>query len=116
MLFAGRVPIRDIGPQTAVLLFNVKTRLLNGVFAPVGQPGYIEPKAFGGEFPNQLRVAPIRTLRCITLDKLAAQRCCVDPYDPMRLATGLLGSRQVDHLMHVMLHHGQSFPPQGPLR
>jgi hypothetical protein len=104
--------VRGITSATAVLLFNVQSRLLIGVFAPTGQPGYdLEPAAFGGGFPAQLRVAPRGPLRCVSLQVLTAQRCCTDEREPSRMATGLLHPRAVEHLMDVMLRFGEPFPP-----
>ena len=57
--------VRGITSATTVLLFNVQSRLLIGVFAPTGQPGYdLEPAAFGGGFPAPYdsSVRPFREL------------------------------------------------------
>jgi hypothetical protein len=79
-LFGGnkQLPAALITSRTALLLLNVQTRLVIGLFKPIGPPGLdLEPHAFGRQFPHQLRVVPVAPLRSIHLETLADHRCCV---------------------------------------
>lgn len=54
--------LSKIAEGSLLFLFNVRARQLMGVFQPNGPPGMnLEPSAWGGRFPVQVRFRPLQT-------------------------------------------------------
>jgi len=65
-------PWMHIGPNTALFLFNYSSGVLHGVFKPDGMLSNIpiEPTAFGGRFPHQVKFEPIHRFHHTLPEKL----------------------------------------------
>ena len=106
--------LRDCGSQkladtSLLFLFNVRTRLMLGVFAPDGPAGLeLEPSAFGGggRFPVQVRFQPVHPSGQVLSVPEAALGEVLRYRNASTRFDLLLRGRAVDKIVGIFSHRG----------